>query len=98
MTESISPASAEKSPSGMIISLPRSAAQRSTSSFKKLEWRSVSPMIGEPSGTLKRNISMRPLAKLLISMAEGNRINLMISLAAAYSGLMVIEMPKTCLI
>ena len=49
------------------------------------------PMSTEDWGTRNRSMSIRSLAKLTISMAEGKFSSREISLAASISGLMVMD-------
>ena len=97
--DTISPFLITNLPSGIATSSPRSTPPIRTS---QRNWLSIS-MTESPSSlnsgfTLNFRSSTFPLANGSILIADGKRRILEISVAAAYSGLIIMEIPSCCLI
>ena len=94
--EILSPACISKSPLGMMTSSPLSTAQiRTVQRSLSRTSRTFMAWSFEWSGTRNFKISIRPLAKVSILMADGKRSSLEISMAAAISGLMAMDSPSS---
>ena len=96
VTDSRSPSSSWKLPSGIKTWLPRSTAHTSTFSLMTLcSSESRTPMRGLPGRRASSTISTRPLAKGVPLQKEGNCSSRKISRAVARSGFTIMFRPSS---